>query len=71
VYVGFWRGNLREREHFEDPDIDDWIYSDVSSGSGTERHGLDLSGSGWEQVVGTCKSGNEPSSSIKCREFLD
>jgi len=22
VYTGFWWGNLREREHFEDPDVD-------------------------------------------------
>jgi hypothetical protein len=22
VYRGLWRGNLRERDHFEDPDID-------------------------------------------------
>jgi hypothetical protein len=42
---------------------------------------LNLSGSGmwgidWidlvqDQVVGTCKCGNEPSGSIKCRELLD
>jgi hypothetical protein len=34
-------------------------------------HGLHLSGSGYGQVAGTCKCGNEPSSSIKCGEFLD
>jgi len=33
--------------------------------------GLDLSCSGWGQVAGNCKGGNEPSGSIKCREFLD
>jgi hypothetical protein len=22
VYIEFWRGNLRERDHLEDPDID-------------------------------------------------
>jgi hypothetical protein len=34
-------------------------------------HGLHLSGSGYGQVAGTCKCGNEPSSSLKCGEFLD
>jgi len=23
--VGFWWGNLREREHFENLDVDEWI----------------------------------------------
>ena len=30
-------------------------------------HGLDSSGSEYEQVLGFCKCGNEPSVSIKCR----
>jgi hypothetical protein len=34
-------------------------------------HGLDRSGSGKGQLVGTCKCGNELSGSIKCGEFLD
>ena len=34
-------------------------------------HGLDLSGLGEGQVADSCKCGNEPSGSIKCREFLD
>jgi len=25
----------------------------------------------WDWVAGTCECGNEPSGSIKCREFLD
>jgi hypothetical protein len=25
VYTGFWWGNLRERGHFEDPDVDGTI----------------------------------------------
>jgi hypothetical protein len=35
------------------------------------RCGLDLSGSGSEPVAGSCEYGNEPSDSIKWREFLD
>jgi hypothetical protein len=33
--------------------------------------GLDLSGSGQGSVAGSCAHGNEPSGSIKDREFLD
>jgi hypothetical protein len=33
--------------------------------------GLDRSGSGYGQVAGRCKGGNEPSGSITCGEFLD
>ena len=49
----------------EDPGVDggnvkiyiqDWV----------RRHGLDGSGSGHGQVAGACKSGNDPSGSIKC-----
>jgi len=42
---------------------------DVGLGGG--RHGLDRSGSGYGQVAGTCECSNEPSGSIKRREFLD
>ena len=34
-------------------------------------HGLDRSGSGYGQVAGFCEYDNEPSGSIKCREFLE
>ena len=34
-------------------------------------HELDPAGSGLGQVVDTCECGNEPSGSIKCKEFLD
>ena len=34
-------------------------------------YGLDRAGSGYGQVAGTCKYGNESSGSIKCEEFLD
>jgi hypothetical protein len=34
-------------------------------------HGLDSSGSRYGQVACSCECGNEPSCSIKCREFLD
>jgi hypothetical protein len=35
------------------------------------RSGLDSSGSGYRQVVGSCKHGTEPSGSIKGKQFLE
>ena len=34
-------------------------------------YGLDCAGPGLRQVADACKYGNEPSSSVKCGEFLD
>jgi len=55
-----------------DPDIDGriilrWIFRKWEA----QGYGLDQAGSGQGQMAGTCESGNEPSGSIKCREFLD
>jgi hypothetical protein len=36
-----------------------------------ELYGLDPSGSGYGQVVGSCEHGNEHSGSIKCWEVLE
>jgi hypothetical protein len=71
VHAGFLRGDLREGDYLKDPAIDGkvilkWILKQWDGG-----HGLDRSGSGQGQVAGSCECGNEPSGSIKCREFLD
>ena len=71
VHTGFWLGNLREREHFEDLGVDGRIKLKCIFRKWDGRHGLDLSGSGLGQVVGSCECGNEPSGSIKCGEFFD
>jgi hypothetical protein len=38
---------------------------------GLDRIGLNCSGSGQGQVVGTCECGNEPPGSVKCGDFLN
>jgi len=70
VYTGFWCGNLRDRDHLEEPDVDGriilrWMFS------GMWEHGLDRVDKGYGQLADTCKCGNEPSGSIKCGEFLE
>jgi hypothetical protein len=71
VHTGFWRGNLREGEHLEDPGVDGriiskWIFEkwDASMDWINLAHNRDS----WR---GCCKRGNEPSLSIKCGEFLE
>jgi len=71
VYTGLWWGNLRERDHWKDPGVDEKITLrcifrkwDVTS----------WIGSMWLRIgtmSGTCECGNEPSGSIKCGEFLE
>jgi hypothetical protein len=43
-----------------------WIFKKWGRG-----HGLDTAGSGWGQVAGCCKCGNEHVGFMKCGEFLD
>jgi len=69
--AGFWRGNLRERGHWGDPGVDGRIilrriFRKWDVGVWTGLFWLRIG-----QVVGCCACGNELSSSIKCREFLD
>jgi len=56
------------KSHLEDPDVDNINMDLQEVGWG---HGLDRSGSGYGEVVGSSECGNELSASIKSGEFLD
>jgi hypothetical protein len=71
AYTGFWWGNLKERDHLVDPGLDRrimlrWIFRKWDVGVWTGLSWLRMG-----QVAGTCDCSNEPSSFIKCGEFLD
>jgi hypothetical protein len=68
---GFWWGNLRERAHWGDPDVDGRIILRWIFRKWEVLWGLRGVGSGQGQVADTCECGNELSGSIKCGEFLD
>jgi hypothetical protein len=55
----------------EDPGVDERIILISNFRKWNGRHALDQAGSGQGEVAGTCECDNEPSSSIKCWEFLD
>jgi hypothetical protein len=69
VYAGFCWGNLRERDHLEDPDVDGriilrWIFRKWDVGAWT--------GSIWFRIgTGGGECVHETSGCLKCREFLD
>jgi len=72
MHTGFWWGKPmgkrplgRTRCTWEDD-----IKMDLQE-VGCGGYGLDQAGSGQGQVAGTCECGNEPSDSMKCREFPD
>jgi hypothetical protein len=46
VYTGFWWGNLREREHLGDADVDRRIILKWNFRGGMWGYGLDRAGSG-------------------------
>ena len=70
MYTGFWRGNLKKRDHLEGLDLDKRIILKGIFKKLVVWHGLDCSGCGQGQVAGTCEWGNGPLSFTQCEEFL-
>jgi hypothetical protein len=71
VYRGFLWGKVRERNHLEDTGVDGriilkWVFEKCVGG-----HGLNQYGSGYGQVAGSSKRGNQPSASTKSAKFPD
>ena len=69
--TGFWWVTLIERYHLQDPGVDGRIICKRIFKKWDGGYGLDSSGSGQGQVGGSRECGNEPSVSIKFREFFD
>jgi hypothetical protein len=62
---------VREREHLEDPGVDERTILKLIFRKWDVGHGLDRCGSGEGQVEGICECRKEHPDSIKCVEFLD
>jgi len=71
MHTEFWLGNLKGRDYSEDLLVDMKIILEWILWKQGCTCGLDASGSGQEDVAGSCEHGNETSGSIKDGEFLD
>jgi hypothetical protein len=65
MHTGFWRENQKERDHYEDIDIDGTILKLILEKYGG-GYGLDSSGSGQRPVAGSYEHGNETSYIYNC-----
>ena len=62
-------GNLRVIYQLKDPGLDERIVLRMVFRKWNGGHGLDLSGSGYGQMAGTCKHGNEHSGPLTFRNL--
>jgi hypothetical protein len=65
---GYEKENVKIKENFGYPDVDGDNINIHFKGVGVL---MDSSVSGYDLAAGSCEHGNEPSSFITCREFLD
>jgi hypothetical protein len=56
VYTGFWWGNIRERDHLEDPGVDERIILRCTFRKWNGRAWTDWSGLEWGQLAGFCNA---------------
>jgi hypothetical protein len=69
--IGFWWGNMRERDHWGEQGVDGRMILGWNIRKWHVRYELDWAGSGQRQVARSCKCGNKLLGSIKYGEFLD
>jgi hypothetical protein len=71
VHTVFWWGDLRERRHLKDLDIDGRIVLKrvLKKRDRGSRYCIYLAQD--RQFAGACERGDEPSSSTKCGEFVN
>jgi len=69
MHTGFWWVNLRERAYLGGPGIDGKIILKFIFKQWVG--GMDKNDVAQGRVTSCCEGGNEPLSSIKCREFLN
>jgi hypothetical protein len=68
MLIGFWWGNQKETGYYKDQDIGERI---ILKWFLEEHNGVNLSGSGYGQMEGSCGHGNELSGSIEGLEILE
>ena len=64
--IGSWCENRKERVHWRDLAVDEWIILGWISRAWDVGICIYCAGPVYRQFADTCRCGNEPSSSVKC-----